>query len=142
MATPGAVARYHPFCSDNPVVMWPGVGARDTICYASGLRLHRHFTVWTEGTGYDLDIGNAAWADSHVRWALESKTDNASELTISVWPGTFRGYPSVLRSVLHRGYVRPLLRRYLRAVLQGLDYHLTTGRTVAPDQFGRVWHFS
>ena len=142
MATPGAVARYHPFCSGNPVAAWPGVGAEDTIHYLSGLVLHRRFTVWDEGHAYELEIGNAGWPVSHVRWELVATGVQESELTISIWPNAFVGYPSALRWALHRWYLVPLLRRYLGAVLQGLDYYLTTGRDVAPNQFKRVWLFS
>lgn len=142
MATPGALVRYHPFCSDNPVAAWPGVGAQDTIHYLSGLVLHRRFTDWQEGRGYELQIGNDRWPSSHVRWELVATGANESELTISIWPAAVVGFPSVLRWVLRRWYLLPLLRRYVRAVLRGLDFHLTTGRVVTPNQFGRVRLFS
>ncbi len=142
MATPGAVARYHPFCSDNPVDAWPGVGAQDAIHYLSGVVLQRRFTAWDEGKGYELEIGNAEWPVSHVRWELVAAGPEESELTIRIWPGAFVGYPPALSWLLHRLYLRPLLRRYLRAVLRGLDYYVTTGRLVAPNQFGRVRLFS
>jgi hypothetical protein len=142
MATPGAVARYHPFCSRNPVTAWPGVGAEDTIHYLSGVILHRRFTAWDEKHGYELEVGNAKWPVSHVRWELVPTGAEECKLTISIWPSAFGGYPSALRWALHRWYVIPLLRRYLRAVLRGLDYHLTTGRDVKPNQFGRVPLFS
>ncbi len=142
MATPGAVARYHPFCSSNPVAAWPGVGAQDTIHYLSGLVLHRRFTVWDEGHAYELEIGSAGWPVSHVRWELVATGPEESELTISIWPSAFVGHPSALRWALHRWYLVPLLRRYLGAVLRGLDYHVTTGHDVVPNQFGRVWIFS
>ncbi len=142
VAAPGALARYHPFCAANPVAQWPGVGARDTIHYLSGLVLHRRFTAWTEGHGFELEIGNVRWPPSYVRWELVSAGPAASDLTISIWPTAFAGYPSVLRWALHRLYLMPLLRRYLRAVLRGLEHHVTTGRDVAPNQFGRVWLFS
>jgi hypothetical protein len=142
MATPGAVARYHPFCSGNPVTAWPGVGAQDTIRYLSGLVLDRRFTVWEEGRGYELEIGSAEWPASHVRWELVNTGTDECALTISIWPTAFISHPWVVRWALHRWYLGPLLRRYLRAVLRGLDYYVTTGRDVAPNQFGRVWLFS
>jgi hypothetical protein len=142
MATPGGVARYHPFCSGNPVATCRGVGAQDAIHYLSGLVLHRRITVWEEGHAYELEIGNAGWPVSHVRWELVATGAEESELTISIWPSAFVGYPSALRYALHRCYLVPLLRRYLDAVIRGLDYYVTTGRDVAPNQFGRVWHFS
>lgn len=142
MASPGAVARYHPFCSANPVAAWPGVGSQDTIHYLSGLVLHRRFTVWEEGHAYELEIGNAGWPVSHVRWELAATGAEECELTISIWPSAFVGYPSALRWALYRGCLLPLLRRYLGKVLRGLDHYVTTGQDVAPNQFGRVWLFS
>jgi hypothetical protein len=142
MASPGAVARYHPFCSDNPVAAWPGVGAQDTIHYLSGLVLHRRFTAWEEGHAYELEIGNAGWPVSHVRWELAAAGAEESEITISIWPGAFVGCPSIVRWALHRCYLLPLLRRYLDALLRGVNYYVTTGRDVEPNQFGRVRLFS
>ena len=142
MATPGALAHYHPFCSGNPVTAWPGVGAQDTIHYLSGLVLDRRFTVWDEGRAYELEIGNTEWPASHVRWELAATDSETSELTISIWPCAFVGYPSALKRVLYRWYLLPVLRRYLEAVLRGLDYYMTTGRDVRPNQFGKVRLFS
>ena len=142
MSTPGALARYHPFCSDNPVNAWPGVGAQDSIHYLSGVVLQRRFTAWDEGHGYELEIGSDEWPESHVSWDLVSTGAEESELTISISPSAFAAYPSALRWVVHRWYLVPLLRRYLRAVLRGLDYYVTTGHDVAPNQFGRVRLFS
>jgi hypothetical protein len=65
-----------------------------------------------------------------------------SQLTISIWPTAFVGYPPAVRWLLHRYWLLPMLRRYLSAVLKGLEYHVTTGLDVAPTQFGRVWFFS
>ncbi len=142
MATPGALARYHPFCSSNPIGAWPGVGAQDTIHYLSGLVLHRRFTVWDEGHGYQLEIGKDGWPVSHVRWELLATGVEESQLTISVWPSALVGYPSPVRWAVHSWVLVPLLRRYLASVLRGLDFYVTTGQDVVPNQFGRVWRFS
>lgn len=142
MATPCALVSYHPFCTDNPVTSWPGAGSQDAVHYLSGVVLNRRFTAWTEGRGYELEIGNSEWPVSRVRWWLESKGANASELTISISPSAFATYPAVVRWTLYRIYLLPLLRRYLRAVLKGLDHYLKTGRDVEPNQFGRVRLFS
>jgi hypothetical protein len=142
MATPGALTRYHPFCAENSVESWPGVGSRDTIRYRSGLRLHRRFTSWDEGRGYELEIGNSRTGTSRVRWELVATGAEESELNIRIWPAALSGYPAVLQPALRRWYLLPVLRRYLRCVLRGLDHYLTTGTDVVPDQFGRVRFFS
>lgn len=142
MAAPGALVRYHPFCSANPVLTWPGIGAQDAIHYLSGLILYRRFTAWREGDGYELEIGNAEWPISRVQWNLEATGPSESALSIGIWPTAFSSYPSVVRRALYRWYLGPLLRRYLRAVLRGLEFYLGTGLPVAPNQFGRIWLFS
>ncbi len=142
MATAGALARYHPFCVQNPVTRWPGLGAEDAIHYLSGRVLHRRFTAWDEGRGYTLEIGPSKGPTSTVRWELQPVSAQESELTISIWPAAFSGYPRAVAAVLHRWYLRPVLCRYLDRVLKGLEYFLTTGRDVQPNQFGRVWLFS
>jgi hypothetical protein len=126
----------------NNQLCFSGWGSPVGYHYLSGLVLHRRFTVWDEGHAYELEIGKADWPVSYVRWELVATGAEESELNISIWPGAFAGYPSALRWALHRWYLVPLLRRYLRAVLRGLDYYVTTGRDVVPNQFGRVWLFS
>ena len=56
ISEPGVLERTHPFVEKNPVEQWPGIGAKDTIHYFSGLTLHRDFTYWNEEQGYDLKI--------------------------------------------------------------------------------------
>ncbi len=142
MATGGALPQFHPFCQRNPVTRWPGVGSQDSIHYLSGVVLHRRFTGWDEGRGYALEIGPDGGTASFVRWELVPLGDARSQLTISIWPAAFAGYPTAVRWALHRLWLRPMLRRYLDGVLKGMEHYLTTGRPVAPNQFGRVRYFS
>jgi hypothetical protein len=106
------------------------------------LVLHRQFTAWDEGHAYELEIGKTGWPLSYVRWELVAAGAEETDLTISIRPTAFVHYPATVRWALHRWYLLPLLRRYLGAVLRGLDYYLTTGRDVTPNQFGRVSLFS
>ena len=41
----------HPFCSKNPVQVWPGKNSRDEVHYLNGLIFERRFISWEEGKG-------------------------------------------------------------------------------------------
>ena len=56
ITTPNYLNETHPFCKNNTVVTWPGVGSKDILEYLSGLTFEREFTQWDEN-GYDLIIG-------------------------------------------------------------------------------------
>ena len=53
ITTPNYLNETHPFCKNNTVVTWPGVGSKDILEYLSGLTFEREFTQWDEN-GYDL----------------------------------------------------------------------------------------
>ena len=55
ITTPNYLNETHPFCKNNTVVTWPGVGSKDILEYLSGLTFEREFTQWNEN-GYDLII--------------------------------------------------------------------------------------
>jgi len=57
ISAPGNLELCHPFCAENPVEAWPGVGSRDEVHYLNGTVYTRRFHTWIDGVGYDLDIG-------------------------------------------------------------------------------------
>lgn len=139
ISTAGILENLHPFCSSNPVSVWPGVGAQDEVHYRSGWVYHRHFTGWTDGIGYELDIGAIGEETSHVSWRLHSLGDERTRLTIEVWPRPVSGTPG-LRQLLRAIIVGPLMRRYLKAVTAGVDWYVVHGKPVKEDQFGsHIW---
>ncbi len=141
ISRPGHLAECHPFCAANPVQQWPGAGSVDHLEYLSGRVITRRFVAWDEGTGYDIDITDANGDVAGVSWRLEEDEDG-SALTISVTPRMLGTVPAALRWLPERALVRPRLTRYLRAVLAGIEWRVTTGRPVRPDQFGSVRWFS
>lgn len=141
ISTPGNLTACHPFCAANPVHAWPGVGAHDTIAYHNGREVERHFTAWREGEGYDLEVHDSGGVLASVSWRLVV-VPKGSELTIELTPLMLGGAPVGLRRALRAAVVGPMMRRYLRAVLRGVEWRVTTGRPVERNQFGAHPWFS
>ncbi len=141
IAAPGSLADTHPFCAANPVDRWPGPGSVDRVEYHNGRVITRTFTGWQEGAGFDIDVTDAGGPVAQVGWRLASD-GSGSALTIEITPRMLSGVPGAVRPILGRALVAPMLRRYLRAVLGGIEYRVTTGRPVERNQFGAHPWFS
>ena len=124
------------------MTVWPGRCARDEIHYGSGWVYQRTFTDWTDGVGYDLDIGAAGEPTSQVSWRHRSPHgDGICQLTICVWPRPVtrnRGLRWLARLLV----VGPMMRRYLRSVTRGSGVVRHTSVPVTADQFGTHPWFS
>jgi hypothetical protein len=82
ISAPGYLEPCHPFCKRNPVQRWAANGAADTIHYWSGRVVHRRFTAWLEGAGYDLVVDdNAGVEQARVRWRIEPESNAACRST-------------------------------------------------------------
>ena len=141
ISAPGNLEECHPFCAANPVDSWPGAGSHDTIEYYNGRSVERRFTEWYEGVGYDLEVYGAADPLASVSWRI-TETGAGTALTIGLTPRLFGGVPAIVRWMAYLVAVRPMLRRYLRAVLRGVEWRLTTGRPTQRNQFGAHAWFS
>lgn len=136
ISMPGNLERCHPFCKTNPVSVWPGPDSRDQVHYYNGVVYERRFLDWFDGVGYDLEIGAPGQRTSVVRWRLEAGDLNASTLNITVYPWLLQDTPVAIRWLPHIAYLRPMLQRYLTAVVRGFDWYVTTGTPVSRNQFG------
>lgn len=136
ISVPGNLELCHPFCARNPVHVWPGESSRDEVHYLSGWIFERRFCRWIEGVGYDLEIGRRGGGTSFVSWRIEPTTPAASTLRIAVCPHALQGWPVVMRWLPHWLRLRPMLRRYLRSVVGGIEWYVTRGEAVPRDQFG------
>ena len=135
ISAPGYLAEVHPFCESNLVEQWPGVGARDSIAYYGGRVVQRDFTAWEEGSGYELDVSDANGGLAHVTWILQPEPGDESTLTITIEPRMLAKVPVYLRWAPGL-MVGPMLRRYLRSVLRGIEWRVVQGTPVARNQFG------
>ncbi len=141
ISAPGHLEDCHPFCAANQVNTWPGVGSRDTVVYYNGRVIDRRFTAWLEGVGYDLEAFDANGPAASVSWRLTA-AEPGTVLTISLIPRMLGAVPAPVRWVLYSVGVRPMMRRYLRAVLSGVEWRVTTGQPVRRNQFGAHAWFS
>lgn len=135
ISAPGHLELVHPFCESNVVVEWPGETSIDRIRYRSGWAYDRRFTRWIDGVGYDLEIGAVNEPTSRVSWRLEQRSDDITDLTISLWPRVVVDIPG-LRGFVRWAIVGPMMRRYLRSVTAGVDWFVTHQTPVQADQFG------
>lgn len=133
---PGYLTLCHPFCQENAVDRWPGVGARDSVTYYSGLHFQRDFVEWIEGIGYDLEIGPPPEKTAHVSWRIEPLNTARSALTITVTPYIRSDLPAGRKAAYQRRVFGKSIARYLDSVVQGVDHFVTTGHAVQKNQFG------
>ena len=137
VSTPGHLTSCHPFCESNEVEQWPGVGARDRILYFSGLELHREFTHWDEGEGFQLEIGPPGTRTARGVWVLTRLDDDRCALSISVIPYLRSELSETRKRAYERLAFGGSIERYLQSVVQGIDHRVTTGEKVHPNQFGK-----
>ena len=142
ISMPGNLEPCHPFCARNPVSVWPGPGSRDEIHYLSGWVYRRRFLRWTEGVGYELEIGAPDEKTSFVSWEVEPLDQTSCTLSITVYPHVIQSVPVALRWLPHIAYVRPMLSKYLSSVVQGFEWYVIRGETVPRNQFGSHPWFS
>ncbi len=145
ISSPGILERCHPFCKENPVKQWPGVGARDRIIYDSGVVLDRKFLRWTENSGYELVIGRGNTAAAKVVWTITPESNNhcSLKIAISIYPTiALSRYPRLFLPLIRTFYFLPLMRQYVASVVKGFKYYVETGQVVQPNQFGKNRLFS
>jgi hypothetical protein len=142
ISAPGNLEACHPYCSSNPVQRWPGPDSRDEVHYFSGWIYERRFNNWIDGSGYDLEIGRAGGEKSSVSWRIEPVDETNCTLSITVCSSVLKRYPLVIRWIPYLLRVRPMLRKYLRSVIKGVEWYATRGESVTEDQFGRHPWFS
>ena len=133
---PGHLVQCHPFCQDNEVQQWPGVGASDTITYYSGVHYQRDFVGWLENVGYDIEVGPPPRKTARVVWRITPLDDTHSELRIEVTPYLKSAWTASRKQAYQQRYFGHVIAHYLDSVVRGVDYFVTTGQSVQKDQFG------
>ena len=142
ISTPGNLELCHPFCASNPVQKWPGPDSVDEVHYLSGWVYVREFCNWTDGIGYDLNIGRKGGGQSFVSWRISEIDENNCTLSITVQPHALQTLPVAIRWLPHFARLRPALQRYLDSVVRGFEWYVTRGIAVPRNQFGRHPWFS
>ena len=132
----------HPFCSRNPVQVWPGPNSRDEVHYLSGWIYERRFRQWYEGVGYDLEIGRKGGEMSSVSWRISPVDEQNCILRISVCSHALQNVPVVVRWLPHWFRLRTMLKSYLESVVGGVEWYITRGERVPRNKFGKHPWFS
>jgi len=140
LAKPNHLELFHPFCKKNKSISWDRESRSDQIEYLNGTVLSRKFLAWVPNEGFDLLIGKSQARRSLVLWRLSEKSQNESEISISVHPYVYEYWASWKTQILHHFWIRRRLRSYLGSVLGGLDYYLRLGeRTPKNFQGSHPW---
>jgi hypothetical protein len=142
ISSPGILEKTHPFCKNNPVQIWDGVGSNDTIEYYNGRIMQRDFYFWDVGKGYDLLIGREGGRKSKVSWRIKSEGEENCQLSITIFPNNLQELSWFKAFFQYHAIVRPMLKKYLQSVLRGFDYYIKTGKPVSKNQFGSHKWFS
>ena len=142
ISTPNNLEWCHPFCAKNPVQVWPGPGSRDEVHYLNELVFERKFLKWIEGVGYDLLIGKHDGRLSYVSWRISPAGDQNCILKIVVYPHLLQNVPAFIGWLPYIVRVRPMLKKYLKSVVGGVEWYLVHKERVPRDKFGRHPWFS
>lgn len=136
ISQPGQLPKYHPYCRENNVFKWPGVGSRDGVTYHSGLYFEREFMCWREGAGFDLQIGQPPGKTAFISWNIRCLGESQSELSIMVSPILESHLHETTKQVYVQTYFGKSVEVYLDSLLRGVEQFVMTGQEVKPRQFG------
>jgi hypothetical protein len=136
ISTSGQLHKYHPYCRENNVFKWPGVGSRDGVKFYSGIYAERDFMYWREGAGYDLQIGppprKVAWSS----WNICPLEEDQSEMSIMDTPILESHLHESAKKIYVQTYFGKSIEIYLDSLLRGVEQFVMTGEAVKPRQFG------
>ena len=142
ISQPGQLTRYHPFCKETTVLKWPGVGAKDTVTYYSGVHYERDFVGWIEGVGFDIEVGPSSRKTARVEWRITEQDEGQSELAITVRPYLKADLSAPQKQAYQQRLFGDTIAQYLQSVVQGVGHVATTGEAVQKNQFGSHPHYS
>jgi hypothetical protein len=123
ISQPGQLTRYHPFCQATTVIKWPGVGAKDTVTYDSGIHYERDFVTWIEGMGFDIEDGASGVAHNRAGRASERVGHYCDAVLKS---GRVRLAEAGLSATVFWRHHRPVPR----SVVLGVGHVVTAGEAV------------
>ena len=131
---------FHPFCKKNIAYSWNKKSREDSLEYLNGVKLHRNFFEWNEGSGFKLIIGRKDGKKSKVIW--EVKGDKNTKVKITVYPHILSGVNKLFYLFAYIFVIRPGLKKYLKSVLLGLEWYLKNQRPIPNNHFGSHKWFS
>ena len=142
ISSPSNLEVFHPFCSKNPVIKWPGLNSIDEVHYYNGKVYKRNFISWEDLRGYDLLIGEEDGETSLVSWRINDLGKGKSSLEIAVRPHIFNTHLKVVDLIPFFLFIKPKLKKYLSQVIHGLEWHIKEGQRIPKNHFGNHSWFS
>ena len=139
ISSPGCLELFHPYCQENKVISWEnGKNKKDYIIYLNGLKYYREFFKWEEKKCFELFIGKLNGKKSKVKWEIiNSKKKEHSILEIEVYPYKTSKMPRfIIYSIVFTIYIKPMLKKYLKSVLSGINWYLNKESPVPKRHFG------
>ena len=141
ISSPGHLNLVHPFCKKNETLVWNNKNHKDILVYLNGLKYEREFITWNKNKGYSLLIGESSGKKSKVDWMIGSN-NNKTHLTITVHPYLFDYTPKFIYWPLFLTIIKPMLKKYLKSVLNGIEWYLAKKTPVTKNMFGKHLWFS
>ena len=129
ISNPGHLEFFHPYCKRNKALKWPGENAIDFLTYNNGMIYKREIIQWNDKDSFSLVIGEINSSKSYVKWEFKENKEN-SKVKITVYPHLLINWPRSLSFLPYKLYIIPQLRKYLKAVLNGLKYYAESGTKV------------
>ena len=139
ITSPECLELYHPFCKENKVLLWESAeNKKDYIIYLNGLKYYREFFRWEEKKYFELFIGKLNGKKSKVKWKIMHSTKkDHTILEIEVFPYKTSKIPKfIIYSLVFAIYIKPMLKKYLRSVLRGINWYLNNKSPVPKSHFG------
>ena len=137
ISSPSNLELFHPFCKSNKVIIWSG----KKLVYLNGLTYKREFYSWEKSKGYSLFIGEKEKEQSYVVWEIFD-INESNYLKITVYPYILRDMPKLISYLPYKFIVIPTLESYLKSVIRGVNYYLTTKNKTPKNYFGYHKWFS
>ena len=137
----GHLDMVHPLCKEKYAILWDKENSKDVLVYTNGVKLIREFKSWKEKQGYTLEIGKENGRKSLVEWKISTENQK-TYLSIKVYTFFMRERNLILSFLPHFIFIYPNLRRYLKSVIGGINYHLKNKKRVPRNFFGNHRWFS
>mgnify|MGYP001306321968 CR=1 FL=1 len=122
ISKPGHLENFHPYCKKNEALKWPGIDSQDLLTYLNGKTYKREILEWCEKNSFSLVIGEIDRPKSFVKWEFKDNKKN-SKVKITLYPHLLLNWPKFFSYLPYKCYIKPQLRRYLKAVLCGLKLY-------------------
>ena len=141
ISNPGHLEQFHPYCKKNEAIKWPGKDSQDLLTYLNGKTYKREIVDWNVNDSFSLLIGEINRPKSYVKWQF-NENKNKSKVKISVYPHLLINWPIFFSYLPYKFYIKPQLKKYLKAVLYGLKHYAEKNEIIEENKIASHSWFS